>query len=220
MPLQKSRPEPQRSATEPVPGLTHQSSAESVNSPITPSHDALTHASDKNLKINITDDHNVNTDKSPNPHSYPFPTPASAPATTTQFPDSEPSKVPSKDLPFLAQDPFADDDIIPFDKNKPIVPSRSGSVRSIMSTNSMQSLKRGLGSLKRKLSRRNPGSQSRRERRREERKLRAQAEPEPVEYAEDGITPIHRTQTYMMGPSSGKNGPRRVDTFQVSAMAF
>lgn len=198
MPLQKTRPEPERSATCPVPELTRQSSAESVGSPITPSHEVTMNP------INTGEA----TKRSQTLNNYP----SSAPATTTEFPSEDiPRILPSKDLAFLKEDPFAEDDIIPFDKNKPIVPSRSGSVRSIMSTSSMQSLKRGLGSIKRSLTRR-----------RSERKLR-QKEPKIVRQptmvmGPDGITPIVRTHTYMMGPTF--QAPRRVETFQVSAMAF
>lgn len=202
MPLHKSRPEPTRSVTNPLPELTHQSSAESVASPITPSHEIPMHPLDKDHKNSDT------TKRSQTLDSYP----SSDPAVTTEIPlEQSPKLLPSKDLAFLKEDPYADDDIIPFDKNKAIIPSRSGSIRSIMSTSSMQSLKRGLGSIKRSLSRR-----------RSERKLR-QKEPKVVRQptmvmGPDGITPIVRTHTYMMGPSF--QAPRRVETYQVSAMAF
>ncbi|KAK5090369.1 hypothetical protein LTR64_006303 [Lithohypha guttulata] len=103
-----------------VPGLTHQDSLESVRSPITPS---------------------METSKNPiaSPaHKSSFDEPLSAPPTITVFKTehantSEPV-LPPKNLPFLQHDPYADDDVIQFDKNKEIKPSRSGSVRSIMST--------------------------------------------------------------------------------------
>lgn len=217
MPLRK-RVEPERSATAPLPGLTHQSSAESIGSPITPAHDETIHPANRDLVINpdAVTFQEPQAKRSQTVDSYPFPTPASAPATTTQFhtgnEDEQPRLLPSKDLAFLKEDPFADDDVIPFDKNKPIIPSRSGSIRSFMSGGSMQSLKRGLGSLKRKLTRR-----------RSERSLRQPREPKPVRQptmvmGPDGITPIVRSQTYMMGPTF--HAPRRVETYQVSAMAF
>lgn len=217
MPLRKARPELQRSTTSPVPELTHQPSSESVGSPITPAHDVSIHPLNRNLKISTDNAHisyEQNGEKSRAFDAYPFPAPMSAPAGSSEFPSSP--KVPSKDLPFLSTDPYAnlEDDVIPFDKNKPIIPSRSGSVRSIMSTSSMRSLKRGMSSLKRKLTRRSRS-------RPPEGKLRQPTglEPMPGQLPdEDGIMPINRTQTYMMGPSFG--APRRVETYQVSAMAL
>ncbi|KAJ9652462.1 hypothetical protein H2198_008285 [Neophaeococcomyces mojaviensis] len=180
-----------------IPQLTHQSSFESAQSPITPGHNTT--------KQSPTD---IKTSSSVIAHdadSYPFPTPKSAPATTTTFPSSP--KVPPKDLAFLSHDPFGqDDDVVPFDKNKPIKPSRSGSVKSI---SSMQSLKRGFSSLKRKLTRRSKSRPPPPE--------RSVTEPVP-ESGDDVLMPPNRTQTFMMGPSM--HGVRRVDTFQVSAMAF
>ena len=165
-----------------VPELTRATSPDSIRSPITPGTNSA--------------------------KQYPFPEPHSAPASTTTFKTQE-SELKSKDLPFLKHDPYAlDDDIIPFDKNKPIVPSRSGSVKSFMSSSSsIKSLKRGLGTIKRKLSRK--GS----------RRAMTQPKPQVSYYADDGITPINRTQTMTQGVGTFK-GPQRVDTYQVGAMAF
>ncbi|KAK5076219.1 hypothetical protein LTR51_001899 [Lithohypha guttulata] len=176
-----------------VPGLTHQDSLESVRSPITPS---------------------METSKNPiaSPaHKSSFDEPLSAPPTITVFKTehantSEPV-LPPKNLPFLQHDPYADDDVIQFDKNKEIKPSRSGSVRSIMSTSSVQSLKRGLSSLKRKLTTR--GSRKGRPR-----PDRSQTAPEA-----DGLRPPPRVGTLLTGAHTFK-GPQRVETYQVASMAY
>lgn len=172
------RPGAQRNGTtDSVPELARVGSPESAKSPMTPT---------------FTDDHRA------------FVTPVA-----TEPLKKEESDLKSKDLPFLKHDPYApDDDVIPFDKHKPIVPSRSGSIRSfVSSTSSIQSLKRGFGSIKRKLSRRRP------------RKGQAASHPEIQYYADDGITPINRSSTATQGIGTF-SGPKRVDTYQMAAVAF
>lgn len=198
--LQAQRSNSGDSAT--VPGLTHQNSAESVKSPITPNIELNRNpVANPKIMIAAADQHND------------LDGPLSAPSTTTVFKtehanNSEPM-LPPKDLPFLQHDPYAEDDIVPFDKNKPIKPSRSGSVRSIMSTSSMQSIKRSFSSLKRKLTTR--GSRKGR--------------PKPTRnltVPEDGsemLKPPPRSMTYMHDAGTFR-GPARVETFQVSSMAF
>lgn len=182
-----------------VPGLTHQDSAESVTSPITPSIE-ITKNPISSPSITVTSREQQSSLREP----------LSAPPTTTMFKmehanSSEPV-LPPKDLPFLQHDPYADDEVIQFDKNKPIKPSRSGSVRSIMSTSSVQSLKRGFSSLKRKLTTKG----SRKGRPKPSRNLTA---------PEDGLRPPVRSTTYMHDAGTFR-GPARVETFQVSSMAF
>lgn len=172
------RPMTQRNDTEDsVPQMTRAPSPESVKSPMTPSFSADQRA---------------------------FVTPV---ATESLKPEE--SELKSKDLPFLKQDPYApDDDVIPFDKTKPIVPSRRGSIKSFVShSSSIKSLKRGLGTIKRKLSRARP------------RKAYTAPGPETQYYADDGITPINRTTTVTQGIGTFK-GAKRVDTYQMGAMAF
>lgn len=76
----------------------------------------------------------------------------------------------------------------------------------------MQSLKRGIGSIKRSISRSRSKSRAKRaEKKQKEAETEALRVPGQIQ---DGIAPIGRAGTYMM------SNPKRVDTFQVSAMAF
>ena len=200
------RPTASRNASgdsETVPGLTRQDSLESARSPITPGIDTKRNPLAA-PEISLASPSSIQRD--------PFDEPKSAPPTTTHFThhnnDSAPV-LPSKNLPFLQHDPYADDDVIPFDKNKPIKPSRSGSVRSIMSTSSAQSIKRGLSSLKRKLTTR--GS------RRQHRPKYERGLTEPG--ADGGLRPPPRVGTLMTDAHTFR-GPSRVDTFQISSMAY
>lgn len=206
MPLLKKKSILKQPEATSIPELTREPSAESIKSPETPSTEAPINPLDKETKLSSnTPDLKVN---SAVPH-------IAVDETNTPIASNneiDPAKLHANEMSFLNTDPYADDDIIPFDKNKEIIPSRRGSVRSIMSTRSMQSIRRGLGSIKRSLSRR-----------RSERKLRVPKEPKPertptMVLGEDGITMVARTHTFMMGPSL--QAPRRVETYQVSAMAF
>lgn len=186
-------------SSEPVPQLTHQPSLESTQQPITPGKEISEQEALSRPKLQKS--------QSDVPHIHIH---SSGPQT------------PSKDLPFLAHDPYADDHIIPltFDPNhKPTRrPSRSGSVRRMISasSNSFKSLKSSFGTLKRKLSTRSSGSK---------RKSDKSAPPVPRSQSMLNVSAVNnefsgpaRSQTYMMGPSFHK--PQRVDTYQVSAMAF
>lgn len=133
-----------------LPQLTHQPSFESVQSPITPGYEVANPFAEPRI---ATIDHDIY-------DIYNTKEPKVAPPTTITLKEqrrpalySNTTQTPTKDLTFLDHDPYARDEVIVFDKCKSISRSRSGSVRRILSLSSMQSVKRGFGSMKRRLSR-------------------------------------------------------------------
>lgn len=133
-----------------LPQLTHQPSFESGRWPITPVDEVANPLADPRIATTDHDIYDIYNTKEPK---------LTPPMTATfkeqqgALPQPNTTQMTSKDLPFLAHDPYARDEVILFDKSKPISRSRSGSVRSILSTSSMQSVKRGFGSIKRRFSR-------------------------------------------------------------------
>lgn len=192
-------PDNASACSEPVPKLTHQSSLESAQQPATPAFEKLEQ------------------DLSPEPKSQHE---RSAIPAITIVP-SEPQDAPP-------HDPYADDHIIPltFHKDQPGKLSRGNSVRRMLSASSniSKSLKSGFGTLRRKLSTRSTGTQRLGSHRRE--RSKDKLAPPPVrrvqsmnDISEEGeFTAPGRTETFHIGPSFHK--PHRVETYQMSAMAF
>ncbi|KAK5083387.1 hypothetical protein LTR70_008257 [Exophiala xenobiotica] len=147
------RPEMPRSVSSDsasLPQLTHQPSFESLQSPITPGYEVANPFVEPRIATTDHDIYDIYTTKEPK---------VAPPTTITLKEQRRPALHPkttrtlTNDLPFLNHDPYARDEVIVLDKSKSISQSRSGSVRSILSMSSMQSVKRGFGSMKRRFSR-------------------------------------------------------------------
>lgn len=192
-------PDNASACSEPVPKLTHQSSLESAQQPATPALEKL----EKDLTADPKSHHEQ-----------------------TAIPEI--TIVPSEPQDAPVHDPYADDHIIPltFDKNQSGKLSRGGSVRRMLSASSnlSKSLKSGFGTLRRKLSTRSSGTQRLGSHRRE--RSKDKLAPPPVrrvqsmnDISEEGeFAAPDRHSTFHMGPSFHK--PHRVETYQMSAMAF
>lgn len=119
-----------------------------------------------------------------------------------------------------------DDDIIPLDKHdkdklavpsRPGAPVRSGSLRRMMSTSSMQSLKRGIGTLRRKLTRKHSRVDMLKDSEKVHHEPLQRSMTDPTLSANgDQTDPL---DPFIHGVGSFK-GPKRVETYQVCSMAY
>lgn len=186
-----------------LPQLTHQPSFESERSPITPGYEVANPFVEPRIATRDHDVYHMNTAKEP---KNALPTTVTLKEQREPPPYSHSTQMPTKDLAFLGHDPYARDDVIPFDKSKPVSRSRSGSVKSMLSMSSMKSVKRGFGSMKRRLSRRG-STRPKMERRPEtssEAPKAAAFQPPPPSY--------QGTCTQRLGSTKGPTkGPHRAD---------
>jgi len=141
-----------------LPQLTHQPSYKSAQSPITPDC-SYKEFSYRFVESNtVTADHDIYTTEevkivAPNILASAEQQEAPPPYSNT-MPILKTTQIPSEALPFLAYDPYTQGDVVPLDKSRPVVGSRSGSVRSILSASSIRSIRRAFGFMKRSPSRR------------------------------------------------------------------
>lgn len=174
-----------------LPQLTHQPSYESAQSPITPDC-SYKEFSYRFVESNtVTADHDIYTTKevkivAPNILASAGQQEA-PPPYSNMTPILNTMQTPSKPLPFLAYDPYTQGDVAPLEKSRPIVGSRSGSVRSILSASSVRSIRRAFGFMRRRPSRQCSTRQK------VDRKLKTDSEaddhrPPPTTYEQDAST--------------------------------